>query len=389
MQHHEPPSPPSDTARRIVPVRPNSPRLQAVIALGDANRRTTGLLPTAAWEDYAQRGHLIAVVGDQDPDVPLAYAAFRLPRHEVVLAHLVVAKDNQGKGLARRGVAARCRRDWPAHAIWPRLGFVPRGERPGRGKDGKPLTRWWLDHGHPDLMTWTGPAPGLAPLVLDVNAFLDLHSSEGADPRTKEVLLGTLDGRVELLLSPEVHNEIDRRLSGSQRRRMHELAESYVQLAVKREVRDEFLQRLQERLPRRAARVQAASDVRHVADAAAAGVGIFVTRDEEAIRRIGPVATELFGTRLVTPQDLVAVLDEAENAPSYWPAALLGTGYAMTEVPGGDDDPVAVFLNHGAGEKRHTLARVLRDLAALRPGSHRCPKATRCSCRCFACFRDR
>ncbi len=84
---------------RTVPT--GSPLLRGVVALGDANRRTTGLLPHAAWDDYARSGHLVAAVHLDRPDTPAAYAAFRLPREEVVLAHLVVAADARGQGLAR------------------------------------------------------------------------------------------------------------------------------------------------------------------------------------------------------------------------------------------------------------------------------------------------
>lgn len=131
---------------RVTPVLPDTPLFQAVLTLGDANRRMTGLLPRAAWTDYAERGHLLAVVCADEPRVPAAYVAYRLPRDEVVLTHLVVAKGDQGQGLARllvkhvsdahqgrMGIATRCRRDWPAHAMWPHLGSSRAGSDPDEG----------------------------------------------------------------------------------------------------------------------------------------------------------------------------------------------------------------------------------------------------------------
>ena len=36
----------------------------------------------------------------------------------------------------------RCRNDFLAHGMWPKLGFVPIGESPGRSKEGHLLTLW-------------------------------------------------------------------------------------------------------------------------------------------------------------------------------------------------------------------------------------------------------
>jgi len=68
-----------------------------------------------------------------------------------MIAHLCVHEKFRKGGVARllfeevkaqaqlrdlRGVGLHCRRDYPATALWPRLGFAPRGSKPGRGSDG-------------------------------------------------------------------------------------------------------------------------------------------------------------------------------------------------------------------------------------------------------------
>ena len=357
----------------------------AVQSLGDANRKTTGLLPTAAWVDYAGRGHLLAAVRTSAPDSPLGYIAYRLPRDEVVIAHLVVGDASRGKGIARtlvdhvsnenaerRGVAAQCRRDWPAHAMWPHLGFVPRGDRPGRSREGSLLTRWWRDHGHPDLMSWRGAPEDQRPVVLDNNVFLDLYAPGDVNAAlTRELLLVVLEGRIELLLTPEVHTEIDRKVTEHGRANMHALADTYPRLTVQSAVVTEVFDGLMADITPRPSRPQDVSDVRHVAYAAAAGVNVVVTRDEQALRKLGPVAQARLGVSLVTPQDLVALLDEQENAPSYWPAALLGTGYTAAELTTSHEPLIDRFLNTAAGERKNTFRATLRQLAARRPHANR------------------
>ena len=81
----------------------------------------------------------------------------------------MVARHDRRRGIARllvdeltyrygdrRGITVRCRRDFEANKMWLHLGFVALGDRPGRSIEGHPLTTWWRDHGHPDLMTWDG-----------------------------------------------------------------------------------------------------------------------------------------------------------------------------------------------------------------------------------------
>jgi len=76
-----------------------------------------------------------------------------------------------------------CRRDYVAHDLWPRLGFVARSDRQGRSYTGSYLTFWWLDHGHPNLFT---PADekrlaSKRKAVMDANVFYDLDAEPSLD----------------------------------------------------------------------------------------------------------------------------------------------------------------------------------------------------------------
>lgn len=222
--------------------------LSRVQRLGDSFASTVGHLPFAAWDEYAKAGHVLAVI-DESAEVDnsvMAYVAYRLPRDEVVIAQLVVDSRYRGLGLARamidelssryhglRGIRLRCRRDFVVNRMWPHLGFVSRGERPGRRIGGSTLTEWWRDHGHMDLMSWQGSPPQVIPVLVDSNVFFDLHPPGGAPCPADVQLLKDLDGdRLDILLSPETLNEIQRNPDTHERSRLRSLANSYPRLVV-------------------------------------------------------------------------------------------------------------------------------------------------------------
>lgn len=369
----------------LVDVEPRSPLLDGVMLLGDSERRYLNLLTHSAWDDYAEAGHVLAAV---DPDGSLlGYAVYRLPRTEVVLAHLVVAPAARSRGVARalvdelstrhrdrRGIKARCRRDYPANLIWPKLGFVAQSDAPGRSKVGYHLTAWWRDHAHPDLLTWEGPTESTLPVVMDANVFFDLHSRRAGDVagETRDIILGTLAGRVDLLVAPELHNEIDRNGSPEERAELHSVADGYPRLSLPLEKVDSLVADLAE-----AAGLEHpglgnwTSDLRQVAWAAAAGARALVTRDESAISKLGQAAFDLTGIRVVTPPDLVTLVDEVEDDSPYAPASLLGTELTVREASTTDTDDLTPFIASHDGESGKALRTRLRELAAARPSAHR------------------
>ena len=372
--------------------RPGDALFAAARELGDLNRKYVGQLTFEAWRDYADHGHILAAVTaprdalDGAAPTLLGYAAYRTPRSEVVIAHLVASQEARHRGVARRlveqlsemyperrGIGAKCRADFPANAVWPRLGFVPLGSMPGRGRDGRLLTYWWRDHGHADLMTWSGPPSSALPVVMDANVFIDLH---GRDPgehaaRTRQLLTEVLRDRLELLVTPEMYTEINRRTDSKDRERLQSvIGARYPRLPVHAQSVDEQLQALIEAVGHRPRSLQDRSDYKHIAYASAAGVATVVTRDNPVLRRLRPVAGSV-GVSVVSPEELVALVDEAEAAPAYMPAALLGTGYSVKEAGVADDALLRCFFSTGSGEKLRAYERGLRALAAARPSSSR------------------
>jgi GNAT superfamily N-acetyltransferase len=376
------------TPIELVSVAAADPLFEDVFTLGESHKQTVGMLPRQAWQEYADGGRLLVAVepGAAGPRV-VGYAAFRLPRQEVALAHLVVHPKARGRGIARRlvdelsarygdrrGIRAKCRRDYPASAMWPELGFVAQGDLKGRGAAGERLTVWWRDHGHPDLMTWAGAPASVTPAVIDANVFIDLHSETAGDHRqhTRELLLDVLAGRVELLVAPELGNEINRQADDAERRRLQAIRQSYPTIAAGAAVVEQNRAALIAELGYEPHGRQDKSDLAHVVYAASVGVPVVVTRDDVAQRKLRTAASEALGVALVSPQELVVLLDETDAAESYSPFALLGTGFQMREAATADQALIGGFLDTSAGERRADFNRRVRALAEHRTdGAHR------------------
>ncbi|WP_425003120.1 GNAT family N-acetyltransferase [Mycolicibacterium sp. S3B2] len=366
---------------------PDSSLFEAARDLGDSQSQFLGLLPYAAWKEYAIDRRILCAVGRLNSDDAestqrlMGYVAFRLPRQSIALTHLAVNPMVRHRGVAkqlveelrsrylnRRGISARCRRDYPAYRAWPSLGFVARGDRKGRSAEGHLLTDWWYDFGHPDLLTWQGGTQTTTPVVIDANIFLSLHNRD-ADERVVQAIAAVED-RLQILVTPELSNELNRHPDAHERRRLIRLAQQYPQLAVDPSAVNAYEDELVASVRRRPRTIQDRSDARHVAYALAAGIDVVVTEDRKARTRMGQVAKELGGLVITNPFNLVALLDEREGNPSYAPRALKETGYKFGEAKSDGGDLVD-FINNAAGERRTSYQAICDELAASRPASNR------------------
>lgn len=365
---------------------PDEPLLEQAQALGDSETRNLGLLTHEAWRDYANAGHiLVALAPNGDETTALAgYAAYRTPRQEITLAHLVVTPNMRGQKIAaalvrevrrrhpeRRGILAKCRRDWAAAGIWPKLGFTARGDRPGRSALGHSLTDWWLDFGHPNLVTWE-PSPTSVGVVMDANVFIDLHGTDSGvqSGQTREIF-GRLNDRITQLVTPELSNELNRNKDDVERARLLGIAHSHLTLAVSPDTREQLEQRLLNALAAEPTTIQDRSDLRHVAEAAAAGVSIVVTRDTSARDRNSVVARDIASVSLITPAELLTHIDEQENSSAYAPGTLRRTRYTTREATASVHDRDVLTSFRHDGERKQSFEQVVDKIAAAAPNGRR------------------
>lgn len=172
---------------RIESIDADSPHLESVIALGREHKGTLGFLPRGAFVEYARDKGVLVALDDERNCV--GYLLYRVVRDKATIAHFCVSITHRAKGYARalletlvqatkshRGILLTCRRDYDANRMWPRLGFHPIGERPGRAV-GSELVIWWLGHGHRDLFTDV-EIPGALRAAVDCNVFINLINED-------------------------------------------------------------------------------------------------------------------------------------------------------------------------------------------------------------------
>ncbi|MFO1001348.1 MAG: GNAT family N-acetyltransferase [Planctomycetaceae bacterium] len=168
---------------KVVKVLPGSSFLVDVKGLWRKNSDTLGMMPDGGFDDHAERKRILGLV---DASGLQGYLMYRVSRNRANIVHLCVAESCRGKGASRllidelikstkhlNGIELRCRRDFAVSALWPKLGFVPIGERRGRALAGSTLTVWAMDYGKPTLLTRRSQSRALE-VVIDANVLIDL-----------------------------------------------------------------------------------------------------------------------------------------------------------------------------------------------------------------------
>ena len=121
--------------------------LDAVDELMKRNSGTVGFLPLTALVDYLEKGWVLGAVSENGSLI--AYLLYAANRDRFRITQLCVAEDFRGQGMARQLLNAlkdsattqkvirlSCRNDFPAHSLWPKLGFVSVDEKT-RAVEGK------------------------------------------------------------------------------------------------------------------------------------------------------------------------------------------------------------------------------------------------------------
>jgi GNAT superfamily N-acetyltransferase/predicted nucleic acid-binding protein len=313
-----------------------SHQLHEVKKLWRANATTLGFFPEGAFEEYASKG-CILVASDQT-GLLAGYLLFRRSGDRLAIVHLCVRDEMRGRRIARaifdallttsksfRGINVSCRRDFSASALWPQLGFVAVREKRGRGAKNTVLTNWWFDCGNPDLFSLSEKTETEQKItvVIDANVFYDLNSP--VEPHTEEskaLQADWLQSSVELHITPEILNEINRHNTPSHRLNNRRRAAQFASVrtrpdkfaAAESTVKQYFRSPLSK---------SDASDVRQLAWTIASGCRFFVTRDEKVLN-LSPRLYREFGISAIRPSDLIVQLDELQERSKYNPARVAG-----------------------------------------------------------------
>jgi len=308
--------------------------LAPVMALHGANSKTLGPFPVGAFEEYAQKRQIL-VAWSPCGDV-LGYLLYRISRQRASIVHLCVDPAHRAGGIAQRlvdalkiitkhltGVGLRCRQDNYAKLLWPRMGFAAMGRKPGRGRDGHELTFWWFDHGHPDLLSNKPTEDRRSCVVIDANVFFDLKGSEGRKGEESQALLADwVQGAIELHVTKETHNEIERATDKKTHAESRAHATRYPTLATDDKIFQRICQELKPLFPNKS-NLRDSADLRQIAYAIAGGALFFATRDETLISRCDSLY-DTYGIHVLAPGELIRRLDMLEREEEYRPARVHG-----------------------------------------------------------------
>ena len=334
--------------------------LDAVDELMKRYGSTLGFLPRAALEDYL---HKEGVLGAKAQDGGLVgYLMYAANRDRFRIAQLCVSEVRRGQGIARRLLEAlkastgtqkvitlRCRNDFLAHELWPKLGFVPIDEGPGRSKEGHLLTLWRLQLARQDQLELfrANMFDDVLDAAIDAQVFFDFDrpDSEITQP-SKALISDVFVDLVNLWYTDELLSEINRSSSASEREETRRRARQFLEVKHHPRLVDSFVAKLKQILPSR--KVNQLSDIMHLAKTAASDIEIFVTRDRLLLNRARQIE-EAVKVRVLSPTGLIVKLRELSETQPYVPDYVSGLGLSWRRLASEEllAFPFDHFLQHG------------------------------------------
>ncbi len=358
--------------------------LGSVDDLMKRDSRTLGFLPTEALIDYLRRGRVLGA--KTECDRLIGYLLYAPSHSRLRIVQLCVPAEFRGCGIASRlleelksvvttqsGITLSCRRDFPAHYLWPKLGFVSVGEKPGRSVARHPLNLWHLTlkpANQMDLGLFQAEASDeTVDAIIDAQVFFDLFKRDSEDSEQSKALLADfLVDSLNLRTTDELFNEIDRNADPELRRVGRVRMRHFPQVNYSPRLVGDFEERLRNVLPHRTP--SQLSDIRHLAKAAASDVNVFVTRDRPLLNKSGIIA-DVTNLRVLSPTELIVELHELLEGQSYGPERVAGLGLAWYRCTVRDLTSISIgsFLNEGEGLRRF---RSLLDRYLTHPTDFQC-----------------
>lgn len=361
----------------IIEVIDKNRHLKSVKSLWRENSKTLGFFPDGAFQDHAEKKTILTAV-DRDGNC-VGYLLYRHSKDMIVITHLCTADTFRRKGIAEklvkrlieitgetRGLTLKCRTDYEAKHLWPRLGFTVERYVKGRGHQSKDLAIWW--RGQQDETLFTAAARRLheskISVVLDMNILIDLvESPSDKTIPSKSLQADWLVDTIELFVTDEIFNEISRATKPSLKMKMHHFATQFTCLPCDSAKFDEIQQSLRPLFPEKM-NEQDRSDLRQVARAIAAEALFFVTRDGPLLRIADEIQIK-YDLVILTPTDLILRLDELRRTSEYQPVRFVQTHFGIRLVRGDDvDEIVSRFRNTELGEKSSEIHKSLHRFLA-------------------------
>ena len=311
--------------------------LSAVDGLMKRHSITIGFLPNVVLEDHLSNGCVLGAKTQEGQLVGyLLYAAYP-ERFRIV--QLCVSEEFRGRGIAKelletlkasatsqKVIRLSCRNDFPAHSMWPRLGFIPVNERPGRSKERHPLTAWRVILAHDDQLALfrANISDEILDIAIDAQIFFDFDEPDTDNTLPSKALISdSFIDSVNICFTDEILIEINRNDDADGRRSARARAGQFLELRHDPLLVDGLIESLKQILP--SSSESQISDIKHLAKAASSDVSIFVTRDQALLRKAGQIAG-LTHLQVLSPTQVIMRLRELSGEQTYTPDRVAGLG---------------------------------------------------------------
>ena len=309
--------------------------LDTVDELMKRHSRTLGFLPKEALRNYLEKENTLGAKTDDDKLI--GYLLHAAKPNYFRITQLCVAEDFNGRGVARqlinelknsattqKAIKLRCRNDFPAHKMWPKLGFSAIDEKPGRSKDKYPLTLWRLTLAPDDQLGLfqVKTSDDSLDVVIDAQIFFDFDEPDSDKSRPSKALLSDfLVDELRILIADELFNEIAREKDPKQREKSRNKAHEFQKIEYDPQRAEHFEDVLKRFLPSDSRSRQ--SDIRQLAQTSASDVKIFITQDQALLKKSAEIA-EHVSVDVVSPTELIIQLHELSEKQSYAPTRIAG-----------------------------------------------------------------
>ena len=350
--------------------------LDAVDELMKRYSSTISFLPLVALEDYLRKE---SVLGARAPGGQLiGYLLYGAYADRFRITQLCVRDDFRNQGLARKLIDAlkrsasiqkvmvlRCRNDFEANAIWPKLGFVPIDEKPGRSKEGHLLTLWRLTLAPDDQLALfrANISDTVLDVVIDAQIFFDFDRQDSDVTQPSKALVSDLFvDSVNLWFTDELFSDIKQHNSPEVRKASRERTGQFMEAKYDPIAVDIFVESLKEILP--SGNRNQLSDINHLAKAAASEVKVFVTRDQRLLKKAGEIEG-LINLQVISPTALILRLNELSDSQAYEPDRVSGLAFQWRRLKSDEisDFPFSRFLDgkEALGRLRTMVESLLVD----------------------------
>ncbi|MYD62559.1 MAG: GNAT family N-acetyltransferase [Gemmatimonadetes bacterium] len=310
--------------------------IDAVDKLMKRNSRTLGFLTRETLlEGFIKKGGALGVKTSDGQLI--GYLLYDVCKHHIRITHLCVAEEFGKRGIARQLVdklkqtphskkiiRLSCRRDLPAHNMWPKLGFIPIGEKRSRSFEEHFLTLWCLTLAEDEQLSLfqAKTSDETLDVIIDAQIFFDLYEADyDKTMPSKSLLSDFLVESISLWITDELFVEIDRGKDRTQRDVSRQRAYRFSKIEYDLNRFEHFEAALRKLLPDDKPNQE--SDIRQLAKAAASDINIFVTRDDALLNKAENIF-DLTRLQLLSPTELIIQLHELSERQSYMPTRVSG-----------------------------------------------------------------